>query len=177
MTDLSRRSFVLGIALGSLALGATPSLAQFAEPVAPSRFSGVAVDVGPLLAKGLGRYAEFIRTALLSETRQAFSDLLGGPGPRLVVRITGVYLSGYVGGSDSSGRGSGGGGGGGSNNDYLEGEALIVGPRGEVLSRHPQLSAVPASSGGAWYTPGFEERRTAELARHYALWLRRDLGP
>jgi hypothetical protein len=37
----------------------------------------------------------------------------------------------------------------------------------------PQLSALPASSGGAWYDPASERRRVAALAEHYAQWLRR----
>ncbi len=31
-------------------------------------------------------------------------------------------------------------------------------------------------SGGAWYTPGNEERRAVYIARHFAAWLRRTVG-
>ena len=48
--------------------------------------------------------------------------------------------------------------------------------RSAVLARHPQLSVLPASSGGAWYDPLSEQRRTVALAQHYAAWLRRSLG-
>jgi hypothetical protein len=84
-----------------------------------------------------------------------------------VVRVDGISLRSYVGG---------GGGpwfGGGIQNDYLEGEALVVGPRTEILARHPQLSALPSSSGGVWYDPDSEKRRLVALAQHYAGWLRR----
>lgn len=173
MTSITRRTFLSGAA-GLLAVAASgPSLAQFAGTPAPTRFSAIAVDVGPLLGAGLGPYAEYIRRALTVETERAFADLRG-PGPKLVVRITGVSMNAYVGSSGGSrgGRGSTGG-----DNDYLEGEALFVGPRGEILSRHRQLSALPASSGGAWYDPASEQRRVVALAEHYAQWLRRDLGP
>ena len=177
MLYLSRRSFLLGSAALVLAtLGGSPGQAQFAPgPSAPlpARFSSVSVDVGPLRARGLGAYAEFLRQTLTSELQCAFADRLGGPGPALVVRITGVTLNMYAG---SSGFGRGHSLGSGGDNDYLDGEALIVGPRGAVLARYPQLSVLPASSGGAWYDPLSEQRRTSALAHHYAAWLRRTLS-
>jgi hypothetical protein len=120
---------------------------------------------------GLGPYAEFVRSAVLAETRRAFADRLGGPGPRLVVRITSVSLSSYSGG------GGGRHGGGSTDTDYLEGEALVVGGRGEILGRYPQLSALPAGyAGAAWYDPLLDRKRTVALAQHYASWLRSTIG-
>jgi hypothetical protein len=167
MTDLSRRAFLSG----ALALAAPPALAQAPGIAAGTRFSSVAVDVAPLHARRLGDYAEFVRRALTTELQRAFADRLGGSGPRLVVVVTGVSLNPYVGGGPSPRWGRGGGGG--LDSDYLEGEALIVGSRGEVLARHPQVSATPATMGGAWYDPASEQKRTSFLAWHYAQWLRR----
>jgi hypothetical protein len=169
MSSLSRRSVLLGTAALAGFASASPALAQFAAPAA-QRFSSVAVDVARLHALGLGAYAEFVRSALLAEMRRAFADRLGGPGPRLVVRITGIFLSGGF-----SGGGGGRFGGGAMDTDTLEGEALIVGGRGEVLARYPQLSATSAASGGAWYDPASEQRRVLNLAQHYASWLRRTI--
>ena len=91
-------------------------------------------------------------------------------GPCCVVRIKGLSINPYAGGDGGRGRL-----GGGTQSDYLDGEALLIGRRGEVLARHPQLSAVPSSSGGAWYDPASERRRVTAIAQHYAGWLRRAL--
>ena len=167
MSALSRRSFLLGTAAAAALAVPGPSVAQYAA-APPQRFSSVAVDVSALHVKGLGPFAEFLRSALLAETRRAFSDRLGGRGPRLVVRITGIYLASYSGGGGRFGGTA-------QNTDSLDGEALIVGPRGEILARYPQLSATSAASGGAWYDPASERRRVIYLAQHYAGWLRRTI--
>jgi hypothetical protein len=165
----TRRSLLLGLAAAAIAGAASPAQAQ--APVRPPAFSSIVVDVEPLRALGLGSFATLIRDAMSDEARRVFADRIGGPGPRLVVRVTGLSLRSYVGG------GGGGGGsttsGGGGSTDYLEGEALVVGARGEVLARYPQLLALPSSYGGAWYTPGNEQRRTEMLSRYFAQWLKR----
>ncbi|MFE1601016.1 hypothetical protein [Methylobacterium sp. ID0610] len=143
-----------------------------AEPLdGGTRFSAVRVDVGPLRARGLDGFAETVAGDLRAALARNFADRVGGPGPVLVVRVTGVSLNAYAGSDGRFGRG-----GGATNTDYLDGEALVLGRRGEVLLRHPQLSATPASSGGAWYDPESERRRVSALAEHYAWWLRRGLG-
>ncbi len=139
-------------------------------PLRAENFSALRVDVGPLLAQGGGLQAEALRADLTAALRRSFADRLGGRGPALVVRIRGLSINPYAG----SGSGRSGFGGGGQS-DYLDGEALIVGPRGEILRRHPQLSATPASFGGAWYDPQSERRRLAAIAEHYAAWLARSL--
>jgi hypothetical protein len=173
MAELTRRALLAGI--GALGTGACAGAAS-AQPLAtavPGRFSSVAVDIDALRVRGAGPLGELLGAALLQETRRAFADRLGGPGPTLVVRITSLWLNPYAG--HGSGRGSRGGGGG-SENDYLEGEALIVGRRGEVIARYPQLSVLPASTGGAWYDPQSERRRIVALAQHYGWWLRRTIS-
>lgn len=134
------------------------------------RLSGIRVDVQPLLAQGGGAPAVDLREDLLAALRTEFADRLGGAGPVLVVRIKGLSINPYVGSGGGRGRF-----GGGTQSDYLDGEALLVGRRGEVLLRHPQLSVTPSSSGGAWYDAESERRRITALAEHYAGWLRRAL--
>ncbi|KQP42116.1 MULTISPECIES: hypothetical protein [unclassified Methylobacterium] len=147
---------------------ASPALAEGLSSFGATRLSAIRVDVGPLLAEGGGAPAEALRDDLLGALNREFADRIGGAGPVLVVRIKSLSLRPYTG---SEGGRSGFGGG--SQSDYLDGEALIVGRRGEVLARHPQLSALPSSSGGAWYDPDSERRRVAAIAQHYAGWLRR----
>jgi hypothetical protein len=147
---------------------ASPVLAEGLSSFGATRLSSIRVDVGPLLAQGGGAPAEVLRDDLLGALNREFADRIGGAGPVLVVRIKSLSLRPYTG---SEGGRSGFGGG--SPSDYLDGEALIVGRRGEVLARHPQLSALPSSSGGAWYDPDSERRRVAAIAQHYAGWLRR----
>lgn len=136
------------------------------------RFSGIRVDVRPVLARGGGPQAEALRQDLLAALRASFADRIGAGGPTLVVLVNSLSLNPIAGGAGGAGRS---GLGGGSQTDYLDGEALLVGRRGEILARHPQLSALPASSGGAWYDPASERRRVGAIAEHYAQWLRRSL--
>ncbi|MGY2047514.1 hypothetical protein [Methylobacterium sp. JK268] len=157
------------LGLGLIGLGlAGPTAAAPLDPGA--RFSALRVDVEPLRARGLGAFAETLAGDLREALARSFADRIGASGPVLVVRVTGVTLTAYAGSQVRRGRG------GGTDTDYLDGEALVLGRRGEVLLRHPQLSAIPASSGGAWYDPRAERRRVTALAEHYAWWLRRGLG-
>ncbi|PXW62080.1 hypothetical protein [Methylobacterium sp. B4] len=159
---------VLGFAaLIGLLAGAAPALAQGFD-----RIGGVAVDMRPLQAYARGPQAEALRADLTEALRRSFGDRMVRGAPTLVVRVSGLTLNPYAGGE---GVGRGGSFGGGGSTDYLDGEALLVGRGGEILARHPQLSALPASSGGAWYDPASERRRLAALAEHYAQWLRRML--
>lgn len=142
---------------------------QAEAQTASAGYGSIVVDVGPLREKGLGPYAEIVRRSLQDELASAFADRIAPGGPRLVVRITALSQNPYVGGETRFGLG------GTIPNDYLDGEALVVGRRGEILSRLPQLSVLPANSGGAWYDPASEGRRVVAIARHYAGWLRRRL--
>ena len=156
----SRRTAVAGL----VALASAPAFGQ-----AGPTYSAVAVDVGPLRAKGLGPYAETVGRTLQAELAQVFADRIAPGGPRLVVRVDALSMQAYVGGENRIVGGA-------VPNDYLDGEALVVGRRGEVLSRLPQLSVLPSNLGGAWYDPESEGRRVVAIARHYAAWLRRRLG-
>jgi hypothetical protein len=153
-----------------LALLAAGTIGAAAQGAGSERFASVAVDATPLYRQQHGPAADLVRDALQAELRQDFADRLGRGGPRLLVRLTGLSLNSYAGGE--GGRFFGGGA---TSTDYLEGEALVLGARGEILARYPQLSAVPASSGGAWYLPDAEARRVVALARHFGGWLKRSI--
>jgi hypothetical protein len=166
MSPLSRRSFLTGLACAGLAgAGAEPARAQDF----PQYFSSFAVDVSVLRAKGLGPFADLLAAATLDELRRSFADRIDRRGPRLVVRLTGVFLTPFPdgGGGDNWRRGGGGGG-----TDSLEGEALAVGPRGEIIARHPQLAVLDVRT--SILTPD-EPGRAAAVAQHYVRWLRRQL--
>ncbi|MDP4023939.1 hypothetical protein Q8W71_15010 [Methylobacterium sp. NEAU 140] len=162
------RGRLAGLALLLAAASGPDAAAEGAFPPT-AQFSSVRVDVQPLLAKGGGLQAEALAADLTEALRKSFAGRIGGRGPGLVVVISSLSLRPYV--------GSGGGrfGLGSTQNDYMEGEALLVGRGGQVLGRHRQLTATPSSYGGAWYDPQFEERRLAAISDIYAQWLARDL--
>lgn len=169
MSPLSRRSFLMRLACAGLAG------AGFLAPVAaqaqsfPQAFSSFSVDVGPLKAKGLGPFADLVGQAALDELRRSFADRVDPRAPRFVLVITSVFLTPFPG--DGSGwRRHGGGGGGGS--DGMDGEALAVGRRGEILARFPQHAVLEADR--SILDPD-EPGRAAALAQHYVRWLRRRL--
>ncbi|WP_375463264.1 hypothetical protein [uncultured Methylobacterium sp.] len=162
--------------LGALGLAAPAGAQDFPKQDFPSlrgeRLADVRVDVRPLVALGAGAQAEALRADLTTALRSRFGDRIGGRALSLVVLIRGFSLRPYAGGESGGGRS---GLSGGTQNDYLDGEALLVARDGAVLGRHPQLTATPASLGGAWYDPASERRRVTAIADIYAAWLRRNL--
>jgi hypothetical protein len=166
MSPLSRRSFLTGLTcIGLTGAGAWPVQAQ----AFPQYFSSFGVDVGPLKAKGLGSFADLVGAAALEELHRSFADRIDRRGPRLIVRLTGIFLTSSPDGGGGRWWRDGGGGGG---SDSLEGEALAVGPRGEILARHPQLAVLDVRT--SILTPN-EPGRAAAVAQHYVRWLRRQL--
>lgn len=166
MSLLSRRSFLIGLACAGLAgAGLPPSGAQ--AQAFPQYFSSFAVDVSVLRAKGVGPFADLLAAATLDELRRAFADRIDPRGPRLLVRLTGVFLTSSPdgGGGDRWFRDGSSG-----STDSLEGEALALGPRGEILARHPQLAARAVNT--SILTPN-EPGRAIALAQFYVQWLRR----
>ncbi len=176
MRTLSRRTVLTGLATTTAALAMPSGIAAAASANPSYRFSRIAVDAGPLRAKGLGPFAEFVGAALATQLKLSFADRLE-PGLRngtgLVVRIDALSLSSNVPGGGGHNRSSRGGGNGGT--DYMEGEGLVVDSRGGVIGRYPMLSALSAGYAGAWYLPDAERKRVAAIAWHYAYWMRREV--
>ncbi|AWM86313.1 hypothetical protein [Microvirga sp. 17 mud 1-3] len=172
MLPLSRRSLLIGLAgmaLGSATAPARAQLFRSTQPF-PQYFSSFAVDVSVLRAKQLGPFADLIAAAALDQLRISFADRIDPRGPRLVVRLTGLFLTPSPGGGGEHWRNGGGGGGGGT--DSLDGEALALGPKGEILARHPQLAVLQVNRS---IVDPDEPGRAIEIARNYVLWLRRQL--
>jgi hypothetical protein len=168
MTHLSRRAFLSGAAV-LIGTAAEPAHAQFGRATSfPQAFSGFAVDVSPLKAKGLGSFADLVAAATLAELRRSFADRVDPRGPRLVVRLNQIYLTPFPdgGGGDWFRGGSGGG------TDSIDGVALAVGRRGEVLAQHPQLAVLDVRR--SILNPD-EQGRAVAIAQHYVLWLRRQI--
>jgi hypothetical protein len=137
----------------------------------PRGFSSFSVDVSVLTAKGLGPFADLVGAAALDELRRSFADRIDPRGPRLVLRLTSVFLTGFPGGGGGGG-GSRWRGGGGGGHDAVEGEALAVGRQGEVLARHPMLAVLDAHA--STVNPN-EQGRAVAVAQHYVRWLRRQI--
>jgi len=164
--SLSRRSVLTSLACAGLAgAGFGSARAQ----AFPQYFSSFAVDVSVLRAKGLGPFADLVGAAALDELRRSFADRLDRRGPRLVVRLTGIFQTPFP---DSGGGGRWWRDGRGGGTDSLDGEALAVGPRGEILARHPQLAVLDVRT--SILNPN-EQGRAVALAQHYVRWLRRQL--
>ena len=142
--------------------------------VRPAASSAVSVDVSRLRALGLGPTADIVGQVLADEIGAA-----AGSDGRIVVRVTGLSMNSFAGaeGGGGGGGGDGGGGGGGAGeNDYMEGEVLLLGPGGAILRRNPIVMSLPSSSGGAYYRADAERQRVIELSRNFARWARRELG-
>jgi hypothetical protein len=168
MLPRSRRSFLINLARAGLAGAGLLAHAPAQAQAFPQAFSSFSVDVRALKAKGLGPFADLVAQAALDELHRSFADRVDPRGPRFVLVITGVYLTPFP-GSGSGWRHKDGGGGG---SDGMDGEALAIGRKGEILARHPQHATLQADR--SILNPD-EQGRAAAMARNYVLWLRRRL--
>lgn len=129
----------------------------------------IRVDTSPLAAAGLGRYSDRVAAAMRAALLQAYGGGLRG-GQTLTVRIDHVQMAAFAGAIVEDD------GGGTAMHDYMQGEGILRGARGEVLGAYPILASLDASSGGAWYAPDNEEKRLAALSVQFASWMRRYTG-
>ena len=104
----------------------------------------ISVDVRPLLAQGLGGYAEALQAELTGALQAEFAGSLR-PGERIVVLLRSISLATYVGDINVFQL---------SDNDYLDGVVTLVGPNGQELATKDILAVSLASSGGPWYIQG-----------------------
>lgn len=173
MPPSSRRSFLKTLACagftgaGLLAHGPARAQAFSQAQGFPQAFSSFSVDVRPLKAKGLGSFADLVAQAALDELHRSFADRMDPRGPRFVLVITDVFMTPFP-DAGSGWRGRGGGG----SHDGMDGEALAVGPKGEILARHPQHGVLDVARRS---TDPDEPGRAVALAQFYVQWLRRRL--
>lgn len=169
MLPSSRRSFLKKLTCAGLAGAGLLAHGSAQAQAFPEAFSSFSVDVGPLKAKGLGPFADLVAQAALDELHRAFADRTNPRGPRFVLVITDVFLTPFPDAGSSLRSRDGGGGG---SHDGMDGEALAVGPRGEILARHPQHGVLDVARRS---TDPDEPGRAVALAQFYVQWLRRRL--
>ncbi|GGC82644.1 hypothetical protein [Chelatococcus reniformis] len=166
MTLARRRSFAAFLA--TVVMCVLSLVPARAAPTAAGGYSHVSIDVSVLEAQGLGPMARFVGAQLHAQMRRQFAGRLGVRGaPAILVRLTGLSLPSYVGGS---GLGFGGRRGGGVGSDFLEGDTLVIARSGAVIYSQHILTNLPSSSGGAWYDPDVDAKRIAAICGAYAGW-------
>lgn len=151
---LNRRA-ILAAALGGTA-------AILIDVPTQAATGSVRVDVSRLVQQGWGPNATLVKTEL--ERALAGS---GRAGSTLVVSVLRINMPSYSGGDTEETGGT---------TDGMESEARLIAADGRVLASYPIVSSSPASSGGAWFAPGFDARRLAAVVRTNAAWIRRYVG-
>lgn len=161
---LSRRAALTVV--GAMAFAPAAALAQ-----APLRFRAVKVDVGPLRESVGDPTAAWVAESLAPALSQKLAPYLA-PGDRngatLIARIGNIYLGPSGGGPNPWGRGQ----------DTIEGDLIVSGPRGRVVSDIP-LRAIAsywpnATDQTLWVQ--WNRDRIDALARAFAGWTPRQLG-
>jgi hypothetical protein len=160
---LSRR------ALLALAGGASLTLISGAADAQGVGIGAIHVDNRRLLALGGGQPAAEMKLLLEAELRRLYAGQMRRGGAALVVTLRSLNLNSH--GGQNGGRH---GGGGSSSNDTMETDAMLVGPRNELIAQTSVLSPVGAGIGMRW-TPEIQTQRLRDLAAHNAGWIRRYL--
>ena len=153
-------------------------LACSAGASAAPEIRSVSVDTGILAATVGPAWAGIVRASLQPALRDALAGRVTGgrTGLRVIVRLKDASLSeNAYGGIGRSRGGFNAGGGVNLGTDNMDGDILVLGPNGRVVESIPLRAAPNADSGGAWYTPGFEQRRLDALSAFYASWVKRKL--
>lgn len=138
---------------------------------AGTRIGAIRVDASLIAAQGWGDNARGIGQDLQRRLVAALgSAYQPGAGPTLDVVLRGLRLTAYAGGGGGGGRR---GDGGNNGSDSLDSETTLVDRNGRVLGSWPIVSSLSPTSGGAWFTPGVDQRRIAALVESHAFWIRR----
>ncbi len=154
-----------------VALASAPGIAMAAPLVAGPRFRDIRVDVSPLRANGSGVYADWVAAVLPAELRNSFAAYLA-PGdrnaPTLVARVDEVFLGppGSAFGNPAL-----------DAIDSIQGEGIVLGPRGGEVASYPLYGAVGAQTYlNMPYQEDITRRRVQTLALGFAQWLPGKMG-
>jgi hypothetical protein len=129
----------------------------------------IQVDNRRLLALGGGQPAAEMKGLLEAELRRLYAGQIRRGGATLLVTLRSLNLN-----SNGGQRGGRHGGGGSGSNDTMETDAMLIGPRNELIAQTSVLSPVGAGIGMRW-TPEIQTERLRNLAAHNAGWIRRRL--
>ncbi len=166
---LTRRAVLSSLA----AVAAAPGLAAAASPLAGMRFRDIRVDVAPLRASGAGDFADWIAAEEPALLRKSFAAYLA-PGDRsaatLVARIDEVIIGALHSGGYGANPGF-------DAIDGIQGEGIVLGPRGQQIASYPLYSAVGADTYlNMPYQSEITRRRVETLAQSFAQWLPGQMG-
>lgn len=156
-----------------IALAGAPSIAVAALPPGGLRFRDIRIDLAPLRASGNGDFADWVAAVLPGALRKSFAAYVA-PGDRsgdtLVARVDEVIIgplhSGGFGGSPVS-----------DAIDGIQGEGIVLGPRGQQIAAYPLYSSVGADTYlNQPYQEDITRRRVQTLALSFAQWLPGQMG-
>lgn len=174
MADLAptRRAVLAGLAVAAFA----PAPLAFASV---QRLRSVEIDVGPLAAKGVPRYAARVRATLAPLARTTFAPRLAPSdktAPTLVVVVESIMMASYAGGGGGGRDRFGWGFGRDTPYDWITGAGVVVDPKRKLLARHPITASRDAAEGGPWYlVEESEQRRLENLCQSLVYWIERAL--
>ncbi|RFB81393.1 hypothetical protein [Methylovirgula sp. 4M-Z18] len=140
------------------------------------RFRAIRVDTSRIAERGLPDYAERLKPMVQQSALAAFGPRLAPQdkqAPTLVIRVDSIQLASYAGGGHSITFSDHSGGGG--ELDWIDGAGLIVAANGKVLADEPLFASQDPGSGGAWFLPDNEDRRTASLCDIFVQWIKRQM--
>lgn len=172
-----RRSIIGGLSVvAASTLAALPALSQ-SLPDQPYqgtlagglRFRSIVLDNSSMAAKGGRAFVELIRSQTGPALARAFADVLA-PGDRNAPELKVLLESASFGGSSSFDGEIGG------PTDYIEGGAVLLGPRGAVIGSYPLLASRQGITGDRIKTEYEDRVRAQLLAESFAYWLRRKIG-
>lgn len=163
--QLDRRTLLGGFGLSLL-------LPASGQATARPFLAAVRVDTGPIAARGLPNYANRVATIAAPAARRALADWLGGGkgAPTLVLSLSLVQLTSDPAGSRDRVFGRD------QPLDWIEGDAILVDPRGREIRRKHIMTTNDPSMIERISTPSGEDLRIARLVDIFARWAPSELG-